>query len=249
MTQGRQSESDALREPAGGRVEPKGTQASLTLWPWVELGRRHGLPIAELADRAGVRVADLRDPGMRFTQPAANRIAQLVCESAGQDAGIKAAEMVEAGHFALIELLARTAPNVGRALAQGARFFSLLHSEVRCLHRVEPDGSHLLRSVIPPGLFTHHGFAELTMAVWTTGLRRETEQPSLEPLQVCFRHPAPQEDLSTYARVLGPRVKFGMPEDRLHFSAAVASLPLTRKNPIVHAAALKAASDFLRTLR
>lgn len=247
MTQGRQSESDALREPAGGRAESKGTQASLTLWPWVELGRRHGLPIDELADRAGVRVADLRDPGRRFTQSAANRIAELVCERAGQDAGIKAAEMVEAGHFALLELLARTAPTVGQALAQGARFFWLIHSRVRCLHRVEPDGSHMLRSVIPPDVFAHHGFAELTAAVWTTALRRETEQPALEPLQVCFRHPAPQEDLSTYVRVLGPHVKFGMPEDRIRFSAAVSSLPLTRKNPTVHAAALKAASDFLRS--
>jgi hypothetical protein len=28
----------------------------------------------------------------------------------------------------------------------GSRFFSLIHSKVRCVHRVEPDGSHLLRA-------------------------------------------------------------------------------------------------------
>jgi hypothetical protein len=212
----------------------------------VELARRHGLPIEQLAELAGVRVADLRDPGVRFTQPAANRIADLVCERVGPDAGIKAAEMVEAGHFALFELLARTAPNVGHALAEGSRFFSLIHADVRCVHRVEPDGSHQVRLVLAPDLALHHGFTELTFAIWITSIRRETEQPTVEPCEVWFRHPAPA-DRAAYDRILGPHIEFGMPEDQIRFPAAVASLPLTRKNPTVHAAALQAARDFLRT--
>jgi hypothetical protein len=245
VTEGRPAETEALRD-AGGAVEHKRTLASLGLWPWVELARANGVPVEQLAELAGLRVADLRDPGVRFTQAAANRVAELVCERVGWDAGIKAAETVEAGHFALIELLARTAPNAGQAVVQGCRFFSLLHSEVRCVHRAEPDGNHLLRLVVPPGLVVHHGFVELTFAVWMISIRRETEQAALEPLEVCFRHVAPR-DRTAYDRILGPRVKFGMPEDSMRFSAAFASLPLTRKNPTVHAAALQAAKDFVRT--
>jgi hypothetical protein len=245
VTQGRQAQPQAPREAAGARLEAKRTQVSLSLWPWAELARRHGLPIERLAELAGIRVADLRDPGVRFTQAAADRVAELVCAHAGPDAPIEAAEIAEAGHFALFELLARTAPNVGRALAQGCRFFFLLHGDVRCVHRVEPDGGHQLRLVMPPDFVIHRGFTEFTFAMCTTSMRREAEQPAIEPLEVHFRHSA-RLDRTAYDRVFGPNVKFDMLEDQIRFSAAVVSLPLTRKNPTLHAAALHAAKDFLR---
>ncbi|HKU39075.1 MAG TPA: AraC family transcriptional regulator ligand-binding domain-containing protein [Polyangiales bacterium] len=248
MTQGRRAVTDAGPGVASGRAEPTTSRpiASLALWPFVELARRHGLEVDELAELAGMRVTDLRDPGMRCAQPEANRLADLVCARAGEDCGIRAAETLEAGHFALFELLARTAPTVGQALAQAGRFFSLIHSEVRLAYRVEPDATHIIRTVVPDGLAIHDAYGQLAFAAFTINLRRETEHADMAPLDVWFRQVEPR-DRSSFERVLGKQLRFGMPEDRMRFSPETAALPLTRKNPTVHAAAVQAATDFLRT--
>lgn len=246
MDHARRSESDATRDVASERAEASRPIASLALWPFVELARRSGLEVEELAELAGVRVADLRDPGMRCTQAAANRVAELVCARAGEDCGILAAETLEAGHFALFELLARTAPTVGQALGQAGRFFSLIHAEVRLAYRVEPDGTHLIRTVVPDELRIHDAYGQLVFAAFLINLRRETEQPDLTPLEVWFRQAEPR-DKTSFVRVLGPKLRFDMSEERMRFAPQIAALQLTRKNATVHAAAVQAASDFLRT--
>jgi hypothetical protein len=218
------------------------------LWPWVELARRTDLSIDRLTEEAGVTVAELRDPDARFDQDVADRVAAVLFQHIGGHAALAAALTIEAGHFTLFELLARTAPTVADALEQGCRFFSLIHSVVSLSYDALPNGNHVLRLVSPPTYMFHHGYTELTFAAWMLGMRRETARPDLAPVAVWFRHAAPQApvDRTLYERVLGPSIRFEMPEDRMEFGSDVAAMPLVRENSEVHAAAIDAAVNIAK---
>jgi hypothetical protein len=220
--------------------------ASIALWPWVALVCKHDLSIERLAELAHVSVAELRDPGRRFSQAIANQVAELAYQKAGGGAAMEAALTVEAGHFALLEILARTSPSVSAAIALICQFFPLIHDDVRLVHETRPDGVQRLQFVSPSSYVVHHGYVELMFAVLTLGMRRETEQPAVEPGEVWFEHRAPV-DHRRFETVFGPRVRFDMPENHMLFDAHVAALPLARKNSDVHAAAVRAASDLLRS--
>jgi Arabinose-binding domain of AraC transcription regulator, N-term len=214
------------------------------LWPWVELAGRHGLPLPELAQLVGVTVSELRDPDRRFDQSMANHVVELVCSRVGPDAGLAAALTAEAGQFALLEVLARTAPTIGLALAQVSRFFSLVHTGVDLQYQSQPDGAGVLRALLPHDYEVHHGFAEFVFGACLVTMRRETEQPSIVPLEVWLRRRAPP-DRSLYDRVFG-RVLFDMSEDRMLLSRETVALALTRSNAEVHAAAVHGAKELVR---
>jgi hypothetical protein len=228
----------SAREPRG---EP--TTSSLALWLWVELARRHHMPIERFCQLAGVTVAELRDPEMRFSQGVANHVAELANQHFGRGAGLAAALTVEPGHFNLFELLARSAPTVGHAIADVCRFFSLVHNGGRLVHETASDGSHTIRWQ-PPGYEVHAAYGELTFAVLLLTLRRETGDQSARPTEIWFRAPAPS-DLTLHERVFGRVPSFDMPEERMTFDARVAALPLARKNPAVHAAAIRTALELI----
>lgn len=229
--------------PDGTRHE---TIASIALWPWVALASKHDLSIDRVAQLAQVSVAELRDPGGRFSQVIANRVAELAYQKAGSGAAMEAALTVQAGHFALLELLARTSPCVSAAIALISRFFPLIHDDVNLLHETRPDGVQRLQFVSPASYVVHQGYVELMFAVLMLAMRRETEQPGVEALEVWFEHRAPV-DRRAFETVFGPHVRFDMPEHHMLFDPKVAALPLARKNSAVHAAAVRAARDLLRS--
>jgi hypothetical protein len=221
------------------------TVTSMALWPWVSLGAKHDLPIERLAQLAQLTVAELRDPGGRFSQVMANRVAELAYQRVGCGAAMEAAKMVEPGHFTLLELLARTSPTVGRGLAMTCQYFPLVHADVRLTHQVRHDGTHCCQFVSPSEYIVHHGYVELIFAVVVLGMRRETEQANAAPVEVWFEHSAP-EDRSAFEALFKTEVRFGMPENHLLLDAQTAALPMVRKNSDVHAAAVRAAADLLR---
>jgi Arabinose-binding domain of AraC transcription regulator, N-term len=221
------------------------TVASFALWPWVVLSGKRDLSIERLAQLADVSVAELRDPGARFSQVIANRVAELAFQSAGSGAAMEAALTVEPGHFALIELLARTAPNVSEAMKLVCRFFPLIQDDVTLEYEARPDKA-LRMKLVPPEYAVHHGYIELTFAVLLLAIRRETERPEAQPLEVWFAHRAPV-DRRSFETVFGPNVRFDMPEHHMSLHRKVAMLPLARKNSDVNQAAIRAASDLLRS--
>jgi hypothetical protein len=231
---------EAAAEPDSAR----NTTASFGLWPWVELARRSGMSVEEFCDLADVAPTALRDAGMRFSQGVANRVAQLAYDHFGVEAAIAAALTVEAGQFSLLELIARTAATVADGLETGCRFFPLLHSGGTLLHETATDRSHALRWQPPEDFEVHHGYVELTFAVALIGIRRETSNEALFPLEVWFRHEASSQ-LELHEQVLGPAIRFAMPHDRMVLGADVAALPLTRGNAEIHAAAKKVARSLL----
>jgi len=246
--------SSAVELPAASRSElsrprvPDGpierTTASLGLWPWVQLAVHAGLDVERFCALAGVTESALRDPAVRFSQPATNRVAEVACASFGASAAMQAALLNEAGHFQLLELIARSMANVREGLQEGCRYFPLLHDGGHLSCEALRDGRVALRWDPPQCYSVHHAYVELTFAVALVGIRRETGQPNAAPDEVWFRHAAP-DDAQLYRRVLGAEPCFGMPEDHVIFGARVAALRLTRESSAVHDAAAEAGAAAL----
>jgi len=218
------------------------TSAGFGLWPFVELLRRNDVSIERLCELTGLELELLREPEVRFSQTVVNRVVELAYERVGSDAGLAAALTVEAGHYHLLELILRTAPRVVDGLIQGCRFFPLLSSGGQLVLEPAADGALCLRWQAPASCDVHRGCVELSFGVLMLGMRRETGRTSIMPAEVWFTHQSPT-NLRLHERVLGRNVRFGMPDCHMLFDRRVANLPLTRKNPEVHAAAIRTAAD------
>lgn len=220
------------------------TTCSYGLWPWAALARCQQLPLERPCEAVGIELSHLRDPGVRWSQSVCNRLAEFTFQQFGPSAAMAAALTVQAGHFQLLELLARTAPTVGDGLRLGCWFFPLLHSGGKLLHEQAGDGSHAIAWRPPLGYEVHHGYVELTFAVTVLGIRRETQRDDLVAREVWFTHRKPS-DSELHARVFGCEPDFDMPEDRLVFDQSFARLPLSRRNGAVHKKALRVATDLI----
>jgi len=247
--------SDAAREHASGMERPKArvrapdgpierTTASFGLWPWIQLAVSEGERLEDFCALLDIEQSALRDLGVRFSQPVSNRAAQLAFTRFGPGAAMNAALLVEAGQFALLELIARSAPTVKRGLELGCHFFPLLHDGGHLYYEPLMGRRAALRWDPPQSYLVHHGYVELTFAVALLGIRRETARPDAVPDEVWFRHEAP-DDRALHTRVLGVEPRFGMPEDHVIFGAAMAALHLTRDNAAVHRAAAEAGAAVL----
>ena len=220
------------------------TTASFGLWPWALLAEREGTSIERFCELAGISQSALRDPGVRFSQPVCNDVAELAYELFGPGAAMQAALLNEAGHFQLLELIVRTAPNIEVGLERGCLFFPLLHDGGH-LHCERLAHGRIALCWNPPQSYpVHHGYVELTFAVALVGIRRETGASAASAEEVWFTHPAP-DDLELHRRVLGVEPRFGMSQDRAIFGAEVTALRLTRENAAVHSAATEAGTEFL----
>jgi hypothetical protein len=225
-----------------GRIER--TTASFGLWPWIKLAVSNGESLEDFCDLADIEQSALRDMGVRFSQPVSNRVAQLAYERFGPGAAMQAGLRVEAGQFALLELITRSAPTVKHGLELGCHFFPLLHDGGRLRYEPLSGGRAALRWDPPQSYVVHQGYVELTFAVALLGIRRETTRPDAIPDEVWFRHEAP-DDLVLHTRVLGIEPRFGKPEDHVIFGPDMAALRLRRDNAAVHRAAAEAAAAVL----
>jgi hypothetical protein len=225
-----------------GRIER--TTASFGLWPWVRLAVSKGDTVEQFCELAGIAQSAVRDLGVRFSQPVSNRVAQLAYTRFGPTAAMEAALLVEAGQFALLELIVRSTPTVRKGLEYGCRFFPLLHDGGHLCYESLDGGRAALRWDPPHSYSVHHGYVELTFAVTLLGIRRETACPDAVPDEVWFRGEVPDE-LSLYKRVFGVEPRFGMPEDHVIFGASMADLRPSRANAALHSAAAEAGAAAL----
>ena len=219
------------------------TTSTLTTWAWVRIGEQRGVTLAEICEAAGMSEGELRDPGGFLTQRNANKIAELTAARVGPDAAMLGAQLIERGHFALPELVVRSAPTVRDAVDRACEVFPLLHRGSQLLHEALPDRS-IVRWHCPPELVVHPLYIELVFAICVQGLRRETGQEGAHAAVTWFQHDGP---ISTaeHERVLGP-VRFRAPETRLELSADTLDLPMLRASPSAHSSAVRVANDALR---
>ncbi|HMI92138.1 MAG TPA: AraC family transcriptional regulator ligand-binding domain-containing protein [Polyangiales bacterium] len=219
------------------------TTSTLTAWAWVRLGEQHNIALTEICDAAGVSEGELRDPGGYLSQRAANRVAELAFERVGPHAAMLAAQLLDRGHFALPELVVRSAPTVGDGVPRACEVFPLLHRGSQLVHEMLPDRA-IMRWQCPPELVVHPAYVELVFAIVVQGIRRETGHADTEAAATWFEHDGPPTP-TEHERVLGP-VRFAAPETRLELSAATLALPLLRASASAHQSAVSVANEALR---
>jgi hypothetical protein len=221
------------------------TTSTLTAWAWVRLGEQHNIALAEICDAAGASEGELRDPGGFLSQRAANRVAELAFERVGPHAAMLAAQLLDRGHFALPELVVRSAPTVGDGVPRACEVFPLLHRGSQLVHELLPDRA-VMRWQCQPGLVVHPAYIELVFAILVQGIRRETGQADTQAAAAWFQHEGPP-DRSEHERLLGP-VRFAAPETRLELSGATLALPLLRASASAHSSAISVANEALRSV-
>ena len=236
--------SDRQLAEAAPQVNDALTTSTLAAWAWVRLGEQYGIAVAEVAEAAGVSEGELRDPGVFLSQRGANRAAELMFMRVGPNAAMLAAQLLDRGHFALPELVVRSAPTVHDAMLRSCEVFPLLHRG-SCLVPESMPGRTIVRWQRTPGLDVHPGYIELVFAVCVQGIRRETGRERAQAAATWFEHTGPEET-SEHARVLGP-VRFGAPETRLELSAETLSLPMLRASASAHSSAVTVATEALQS--
>lgn len=220
------------------------TTSTLTAWAWVRLGEQHGgITLSEICEAGGVSEGELRDPGGFLTQRAANRIAELAFDRVGPGASMLAAQALDRGHFALPELVLRSAPTVRAAVDRACEVFPLLHRGSQLVHEPEPDRA-IIRWECQPELVVHPAYIELVFAVCVQGIRRETGREDAYAAATWFQHDGPQP-APEHERMLG-EVRFAAPETRFELVAETLDLPLLRASASAHSSAVSVANEALR---
>jgi Arabinose-binding domain of AraC transcription regulator, N-term len=217
--------------------------STLAVWPWVLLGQRYGIAMREICDATGASEGELRDPGGLVSQRRANRAAELVIGRAGESAAMQAAQAVDPGHFALVELVARSAPTVCEGMARTCEVLPLVHRSGRLSCEVLPDRA-FVHWRCSPEIELHPAYVELMFAVLIQGVRRETGCSEIHYASVWFEHAAPL-DPSAHQQMLGP-VRFAMPETRVELSQETLQLRLLRASATAHSSALQVVDEAIR---
>lgn len=128
----------------------------------------------------------------------------------------------------VVGFLAMASGTVGEAFERVARYHPLLKDEGHT--RVSVEGRLLVvENVISSGPPAGRALADHALGSFLTLTRRWTGEP-LAPREVWFRHPKP-DDLSTYERIFGARVRFGCPADALLLDADLRDMPLRTAQP------------------
>ena len=137
--------------------------------------------------------------------------------------GVHVAEALPRGALDLVEYAFRSSATLAAGLERLARYGRVLSDRVAA--RMEAQGEGLLLLVRDTGsTVLHPGRAEFALAT-AVKFAREGTGGDITPLQVCFAHPAP-EDESPYRRFFRGAVRFGAGSNSMLLSAVDAARPL-----------------------
>lgn len=212
---------------------------SRAIWPWISAARELGHGVADTLAEHGVAEAEVRDPDRRFSYPRARSLVEaLVAETGRPDLGLVAAEMVEPGHFDLLELALRSAPNLEGAISQLMYFYPWFDDGTTVRFERLTDMAAI--TFVPQGdAFVHPAFAEYVMTMLFLAARRETGQHGMNPRSISFRHPCGTSP-DGYERVFAAPVQFSAPHYRCCMDLQDLARPMQRANVQTHRRAVSA---------
>ncbi len=192
--------------------------------------RRSGVDPTPVLRAVGLSEDRLEDPDERVPQPVYNRLFHLLAEARRDaDFGLHFAETGDIDGFHVVGHLARRSRTLGEAFERVARYSRIVHDA----GRVEVELSDAGLVVFPGCRGMLHEFprqvAEYSAASVVVIARALTEKP-LVPLEVGFRHPAP-ESTAEHRRIFGCAPRFGRPETSVVFERAVASQTIAGYEP------------------
>ncbi len=157
------------------------------------------------------------------------KLLQAACAQAGPQFGWQLGQQVKPTSYGVNGILLLACPTLGEALQQVLRFESLVHDLGRS--SFSRDGDHMIYAwrndfADQPvaGALTESVFAGIqTCAQWLVG-------KPLGDFEMAFTHRTDAATASHIARWSGARVRWGAPENRAIFPAAVLDWPIPQAN-------------------
>jgi len=205
-------------------MNPESTVSATTLRLFVEAAARVGVDSAALLEACEIDVSSLDDSECRIPQSIYESMF-LNAERLSGDAavGLHAGERVHARAVNLLGYLMLSSATLLDGVRRVARFQSLLTNSP-WLHFEETATEVRLtfdsKSLAPSVREIH---AEFMLAMILSVMRWVTEV-EIRPSQVCYSH-APRTDAAEYERIMGARVRFNAPENRMTFARETLALP------------------------
>jgi len=143
--------------------------------------------------------------------------------------GLRAAQLIEAGNYGVLEFGARTSPTLGMAFQRVARYHRLLN-DVAEMPIVEQGEVCSIGYRMPAGILPlPPSFLEFIIGSWVT-LGQQLCESNWMPRAVHLPHPAP-DDPAMHHTVLGEHVVFSAASTELVVSRAVFDMPLLNADP------------------
>jgi AraC-like DNA-binding protein len=198
----------------------------------IEAARAYGLPADDLARKAGIAAADLRDPDARVPLDRWTSLWEAIdAEPAATEFGFWLGGAVTMQSLGVIGFAMQHAPTVRDAFACLDRFRKVINDVISPIISEEGDRVVFHRTE-PPRIARLVTLAAAT-PVGTLTLVREltgTDDASIAATEAAFQHPPPR-NAAEYQRRLGCPVHFNAPEVRLVLPRRLFDLPLRRPDP------------------
>lgn len=179
-------------------------------------------------DGASIRrlpgLADLTDPDIRVPEASVEAAWRLAATMTGDATiGVHVAESLPRGALDLVEYAFRSSVSLAVGLERLARYGRVLSDRVAA--RMEARGEGLLLLVRDIGSTAlHAGRAEFALAA-ALKFSREATGEHIAPVQVCFAHPAPEDDSECRRFFCGP-VRFDAGSNAMILSTEDAARPM-----------------------
>lgn len=220
-------------------VTQSATIWSRAIWPWISAARELGHGVADTLAEHGIAEAEVRDPDRRFSYARARGLVEaLVAETGRPDLGLVAAQVIEPGHFDLLELALRSAANLEGAITQMVHFYPWFDDGTALRFEREGDVARIL--FVPQGeTIVHPAFAEYVFGLLFLAARRETGRPGLSAHSVTFRHPCGTSP-KAYEELFGGPVQFSAADYAGYVNLQDLAIPMLRANDLTHRRAVSA---------
>ncbi|MET0385141.1 MAG: AraC family transcriptional regulator ligand-binding domain-containing protein [Polyangiales bacterium] len=213
------------------------------VWPFARAVRHLGLTLPEWAQAERAELAMARIPAPR----AAEFLQWAVGFTGRPDLGVVAAELVEPGHFDLVELAARTQSTLEEGLKTLADLAPILHDAmVLKLSRGKPSSRVSLSFGAGPAV--HPAGYDFVVASLVIAARRQIRGGVPDPICVRFPYaPSAVPDPHPLRRVLSSRFEFEAPVLEIEIDSALLPQPLFRANVALGQALQEAARELIST--
>jgi AraC-like DNA-binding protein len=168
-----------------------------------------GVDTSDIRRRGALGDVDLSGPERRLPESVPREAWRLAAEATGDEAiAMHVAEARTPGAVDVLEYAFRASPTLGDALGQVARYARVMHDRITV--RLVPEGGGVrLTGAVPPAHPVNRYQTEFFLATWLR-LARDTCDPDLRPLDVCFADPPPAS-LDEHRRFFACPLRFEQP--------------------------------------
>ena len=176
-----------------------------------------GLDGTALAAEHGVSAEDLQNPDFRFPHTAWGAVwDDIVRRSGDPGIGLRAAPLLSAGHWDVIDYVTASSDTLGDAFRRLSRYFPVISTGVTHVLRVEGAMARFVRSYVP-GAARNRAATEYSTANIALRFRSYTAAP-WRPAWVSFVG-EPSSPIERYAELFGCDVRFDEGEDAIDCSS------------------------------